>query len=266
MISLRHPNVAGLFYPADPRTLRADVSAYLKSAISSPGPAHATHPKALVAPHAGYIYSGPVAGTAYAQLQEDAASIHRVVLLGPSHLLPFFGLAYSRAEAFVTPLGQVAVDLDAYDLVADLPQARHYETPFQGEHCLEVQLPFLQLVLDDFRLVPFLVGQASAAQVAEVLERLWGGDETLIVVSSDLSHYLDYARAQRIDQATSQAIANLDPEAISDDQACGRNPLKGLLKVARRHGLRVQVLDLRNSGDTAGPRDRVVGYGAFAFA
>jgi len=117
-----------------------------------------------------------------------------------------------------------------------------------------------------FRLVPFLVGQASAAQVAEVLERLWGGDETLIVVSSDLSHYLDYARAQRIDQATSQAIANLDPEAISDDQACGRNPLKGLLKVARRHGLRVQVLDLRNSGDTAGPRDRVVGYGAFAFA
>ena len=297
---LRYPNVAGTFYPADPRTLAARVRAYARLApdggplsqgrTSSAGPESGAEqeagsgagsrkgaeapagsrptrwPKALIVPHAGYIYSGPVAGSAYAQLAAGTAAIHRVVLLGPSHRLPFHGLAYSQAEAFLTPLGQVPVDREAYAAIADLPQARAFEAPFQGEHCLEVQLPFLQLLLEDFRLVPFLVGEASTAEVAAVLERLWGGDETLILVSSDLSHYLDYATARRLDAATSQAIAALDPAAIGDDQACGRIPVKGLLRAARHHGLQCQVLDLRNSGDTAGPRDRVVGYGAFAFA
>ncbi len=292
---LRYPNVAGTFYPADPRALAAQVRAYVRSAPDTDPRSRAETesrteqaagsgtgsraradalapsmpgrwPKALIVPHAGYIYSGPVAGSAYAQLAAGTAAIHRVVLLGPSHRLPFYGLAYSQAEAFVTPLGQVPVDREAYQVIADLPQARAFEAPFQGEHCLEVQLPFLQVLLEDFHLVPFLVGEATAAEVAAVLERLWGGNETLILVSSDLSHYLDYATARRLDAATSQAIAALEPAAIGDDQACGRIPVKGLLKAARHHGLGCQVLDLRNSGDTAGPRNQVVGYGAFAFA
>lgn len=293
MGGLRYPNVAGTFYPADPRTLAAEVRAYVRSAPATgplPGPepdegrrsgagtegprgadvkarpGPACWPKALIAPHAGYIYSGPVAGSAYAQLAAGSEAIQRVVLLGPSHRLPFYGLAYSQAEAFVTPLGRVPVDREAYEAIADLPQARAFEAPFQGEHCLEVQLPFLQVLLADFRLVPFLVGEATTVEVAEILERLWGGDETLIVVSSDLSHYLDYGTARRLDGATSQAIAALNPAAIGDEDACGRVPVKGLLRAARHHGLTCRVLDLRNSGDTAGPRDRVVGYGAFAFA
>jgi MEMO1 family protein len=263
MTGLRYPNVAGLFYPAEAHTLERAVRTYLQTA--QPGPEAMSKPKALIVPHAGYVYSGPVAGSAYAQLLIGAGAIRRVVLLGPSHRLPFYGLAYSAANAFLTPLGRVPVDQAAYGALADLPQARPWEAPFQGEHCLEVQLPFLQLLLEDFRLVPFLVGEASTAEVAEVLERLWGGDETLIVVSSDLSHYLDYASAQRLDKATSLAIANLDPGALGDGQACGRVPIKGLLQAARQRNLECHTLDLRNSGDTAGPRDRVVGYGAFAF-
>ncbi len=263
MISLRHPNVAGTFYPADPGYLKIAVRAYLEAA--KPEGLSGLAPKAIVAPHAGYIYSGPVAGSAYAQLIAGAAGIRRVLLLGPSHRLPFYGLAYSEAEAFLTPLGRVPVDRDAYKALADLPQARPFEAPFQGEHCLEVQLPFLQVTLEEFSIVPFLVGEASTIEVAEVLNRLWGGDETLIVISSDLSHYLDYASAKRLDAITSQAIMDLRPEAIGDDQACGRQPLKGLLRAARRHGLQARLLDLRNSGDTAGPRHQVVGYGAYAF-
>ena len=266
MTHILHPNVAGIFYPADPRTLATAVRDYVQAARPGPAAQAGPRPKALIVPHAGYVYSGPVAGSAYARLQDEVGDIRRVLLLGPSHRLPFQGLAYSQAEAFLTPLGPVSLDLAAYAPLADLPQVRHYEAPFQGEHCLEVQLPFLQWLLEDFRLVPFLVGEASATEVAEVLERLWGGEETLIVVSSDLSHYLDYASARRLDAITGQAIADLKPEAIADDQACGHNPVRGLLKAARHHGLHGQILDLRNSGDTAGPRHRVVGYGAFALA
>lgn len=265
MTALRHPNVAGLFYPADAHTLAAEVRTFLRGGRVPADLAGAPMPKALIAPHAGYVYSGPVAGSAYAQLLAGAGAIRRVLLLGPSHRLAFQGLVYSEVEAFLTPLGPVAVDREAYQTLTDLPQVRPFEAPFKGEHCLEVQLPFLQSILDDFLLVPFLVGEATPTEVAEVLERLWGGNETLIVVSSDLSHYLDYASAKRLDKATSLAIANLDPNAIGDDQACGRNPVKGLLRAARHHGLQGHILDLRNSGDTAGTPDRVVGYGAFAF-
>jgi hypothetical protein len=262
MANVRYPNVAGMFYPADAQELEESVRTYLTLAKTD----HTPSPKAIVAPHAGYVYSGPVAGSAYAQLMEHGGDISRVILLGPSHRVPFSGLAYSEAEQFLTPLGAVAVDRQAYGEVADLPQVRAFEAPFDGEHCLEVQLPFLQLVLEHFRVVPFLVGDASTEEVAEVIGRLWGGEETLIVISSDLSHYLDYEGARRIDAETSRAIEALHPEEISQHQACGRNPLSGLLREAQRHGLRARTLDLRNSGDTAGPRDRVVGYGAYAFA
>lgn len=261
MTDTRAAMVAGTFYPADAQELRRQVLAYLAAA----GDDGAEAPKAMVAPHAGYLYSGPIAGSAYARLAPRAGEITRVVLLGPSHRVPFTGLAYSAATAFLTPLGAVAVDREAFEAVRDLPQVRCYEEPFEGEHSLEVQLPFLQLSLEDFRIVPFLVGDADSESVAQVLARLWGGRETLIVVSSDLSHYLDYASAKAMDAETSRAIEALRPEAVTYSRACGRAPLNGLLQEAKRRGLEARTLDLRNSGDTAGPREQVVGYGAYVF-
>lgn len=260
MKTIRQPAVAGMFYPADPRSLRADIDSYLAEAARDAGPA----PKALIAPHAGYIYSGPVAGHAYARLRAAADRITRVVLMAPAHRWPFEGLAIPEADEFQTPLGRVAVDRSALMAVVDLPQVQHLDAAFDGEHALEVHLPFLQTVLHRFRIVPFVVGEASAAEVAEVLERLWGGDETLIVVSSDLSHYLDYDSAKARDARTTRQIEALEP-SVGYHDACGRNPVNGLLTVARRRGLTVETVDLRNSGDTAGPRDRVVGYGAYVF-
>ncbi len=261
MHSIRQAAVAGRFYPADSAELRQQVQTFIAAAKPS-----GMLPKALVAPHAGYIYSGAVAGSAYAQLQGCAERIKRVVLLGPTHRMAIRGLACSRADHFQTPLGSVPVERAALDAIRHLPQVHETDRPFEGEHCLEVQLPFLQTVLGEFQLVPLLVGEASSDEVAAVLERLWDGEETLIVISSDLSHYLDYDSARAIDQETSNAIAQLDAAAIGHHQACGRNPLRGLLAVAKHHGLRARVLDLRNSGDTAGSRQQVVGYGAYAFA
>lgn len=260
---LRPPAVAGLFYPGEPRALRAAVEGHLAQA-SAAAPQEPL--KALVVPHAGYVYSGPVAASAYALLAPLRDRIRRVVLLGPSHRVGFEGLAASSADAFETPLGRVEIDADAVERALSLPQVRRLDAAHAQEHSLEVQLPFLQRVLSDFRLVPLVVGDATPAEVAEVIETLWGGAETLLVVSSDLSHYLPYEQARALDRATTQAIENLDPEAIGEDQACGRLPVQGLLLAARRHGLHARTLDLRSSGDTAGSRDSVVGYGAYAFA
>ena len=261
MAAVRHPAVAGRFYPADARELRAMVREYLDEAGPAPGPT----PKAIIAPHAGYIYSGPIAGSAYAQLAADRDLISRVVLLGPSHRVPFHGLAAVTVDAFETPLGLVPVDREAIARVASLPQVRLFDRAHDDEHSLEVHVPFLQELLGEFSLVPFAVGDASPVEVAEVLDALWGGPETRIVVSSDLSHYHDYATAARLDAATSRAIEELRPEAIEYDSACGRNPINGLLTAARSRGLRAETVDLRSSGDTAGPRSQVVGYGAYAF-
>lgn len=256
---VRIPAVAGFFYPAGQRELRQQVQAFLADARPGAGT-----PKALIAPHAGYPYSGPVAGSAYALLADAASRIRRVVLLGPAHRLGFRGLAYCSANTFLTPLGPVPVDRNALASLADLPQVREYDAPFNGEHCLEVQLPFLQTLLRDFRLIPLLVGDADPEAVAQVLERLWGGDETLILISSDLSHYLSYPVAQRRDAVTTATIERL--QLLPDPgQACGQHPINGLLLQAQRHHLTVRTLDQRNSGDTAGSRDRVVGYGAYAF-
>lgn len=260
MALVRHSAVAGTFYPASARALHAAVRGFLEASTPPDLPA----PKALIVPHAGYAYSGSVAGTAYALLASHGTAISRVVLLGPAHRVRFRGLALSGTAFFETPLGPVETDPYARLAVADLPQVSEYEAPFVGEHCLEVQLPFLQQVLKDFRIAPFLVGSASADEVTEVIERLWGGPETLVLVSSDLSHFLPYERALAVDAATTRAIEELRPGKIGPDQACGRIAIAGLLRAARRHGLRAVTLDLRNSGDTAGSRDRVVGYGAWA--
>ncbi|RMG29197.1 MAG: AmmeMemoRadiSam system protein B [Gammaproteobacteria bacterium] len=261
MARIRPPAVAGAFYPEDPAELAAMIDDYLAAADVAAPP-----PKALIAPHAGYVYSGPVAAHAYAPLRQRAGQIRRVVLLGPSHRVPFRGLAAPTADYFRTPLGDVPIDRAAIERVLDLPQVSLRDDAHAWEHSLEVHLPFLQRVLGPtFSLVPLVVGDATYEEVQEVLDRLWDGDETLIVISSDLSHYHDYATARRMDTETSRAIESLQPYAIEYDQACGRIPVGGLLLAAREHGLSGRTLDLRNSGDTAGPKDQVVGYGAYAF-
>ncbi len=261
MENVRLPAVAGMFYPQD----RIELSQMLQGLLGkAEGPT--ITPKAMIVPHAGYIYSGPIAATAYAQLTSARKRIRRVVLLGPAHRVPFRGIAASSATSFDTPLGPVPVDTSAVETLLSLPQVHLLDEAHALEHSLEVHLPFLQTVLDRFSLVPLVVGDASYQDVADVIERVWGGDETLIVVSSDLSHYHDYDTARTMDRETSRAIEALEPESISYDQACGRTPVGGLLLVARHHGLQARTLDLRNSGDTAGPRDQVVGYGAYAIA
>jgi AmmeMemoRadiSam system protein B len=259
MSTIRQPSVAGLFYPAEPKLLARDVQQYLTEAR----PFNLV-PKALIVPHAGYVYSGAVAATAYATLQPIAARIHRVVQLGPTHRVAIRGLALPGVDAFDTPLGRVMLDAAGARAIAHLPQVGISIHAHALEHSLEVQLPFLQSILTDFTLLPLAVGMASAEDVAEVLETVWGGEETLIVISSDLSHYLPYATAQRVDKETAQTILNLH-QPIAHDHACGGTPVSGLIVAAQNHHLAPHLLDLRNSGDTAGSQDRVVGYAAFAF-
>lgn len=258
---IRQPAVAGTFYPDSPLQLRGEVERLLDAARARP-----IRPKALIAPHAGYVYSGPTAAHAYATLRPHAKAIRRVILLGPSHFVPFPGLALPEAKTFVTPLGEIHLDRDALKLLTRHPTVRVLDAAHQREHSLEVQLPFLQAVLPEFTLMPLAVGYATPEQVAAVLELLWGGDETLIVVSSDLSHYRSYEAAAVIDAETAKAIESLDIKPLDGEHACGCHPIRGLLRVARAKGLTVVPLDRRTSGDTAGDKARVVGYGAWAFA
>ena len=256
----RHPAVAGSFYPDSARQLSMDVDTFLAEA----GDYRGITPKALIVPHAGYIYSGPVAAHAYASLAAARSLIRRVVLLGPVHRFAVNGIALPTATCFDTPLGPVDVDTSSQSALLALPQVIQSDSAHIAEHSLEVQLPFLQKLLDWFEVLPLAVGMASPDEVAEVLDLVWGGPETLIVVSSDLSHYRPYREAQEVDQETARMILALKPLA-SHQQACGATPVNGLCLCAKRRGLTPHLLDLRNSGDTSGDRSRVVGYGAFAF-
>lgn len=261
MSTIRPAAVAGLFYPDNPIELKRTVADLLAQAgTGTARPA----PKALIVPHAGYIYSGAVAASAFSALADLRGRIRRVVLLGPTHRVPVRGLALPEAERFATPLGEVPLDCAGMQALAGLPQVVRSAAAHQMEHSLEVQLPFLQQVLGDFQLLPLAVGDASAAEVAEVLEQVWGGDETLIVISSDLSHFLPDALARQVDGETVKAILALNPH-LNHEQACGATPVNGLLLAAQRHGLHPLALDVRNSSDTAGDPERVVGYAAFAF-
>ncbi len=257
-MNVRPAAVAGMFYPGDPQTLAHNVHAMLAAAKVAD-----LRPKAIIAPHAGYIYSGQVAATAYALLSPLADQVSRVVLLGPTHRVAVRGLALPGTDAFDTPLGRVPIDMEAARQVSGLPQVTVSTEAHMLEHSLEVQLPFLQSVLHNFKLLPLAVGMASADEVAEVIQAVWGGPETLIVVSSDLSHFHSYPNAQRIDGGTVEAILN--GKTVSHEQACGGTPVNGLSQAARRHGLTPHLLDLCNSGDTAGDKSRVVGYAAFAY-
>lgn len=259
MSAVRTPAVAGMFYPADSRQLAHEVREFLTEARPQ-----TLSPKALIVPHAGYVYSGAVAAVAYATLKNVAPYIRRVVLLGPTHRVAVRGLALPDTEAFDTPLGRLNLDIGGMRAVAHLPQVVVSGAAHAQEHSLEVQLPFLQSTLEDFTLLPLAVGMATAEEVAEVLEAVWGGVETLIVISSDLSHYLPYTIAQSVDHKTIESVLKLH-QLASHDQACGATPINGLILAARKHHLKPHLLDLRNSGDTAGTRDGVVGYAAFAF-
>lgn len=262
MTVLRPTAVAGMFYPAEAAELSRQINDFL-AAVPKPT-ADAPMPKALIAPHAGYIYSGPVAAHAYALLAPAKGSITRVVLMGPSHRVAFRGIATSGADAWATPLGTVPIDRDTVARLMTLPMVGTLDKAHEAEHSLEVHVPFLQAVLGEFQLVPLVAGETPRDVVAAVLEEAWGGPETLIVISTDLSHYLDYESCRTTDSATVAAIEHLDPAAIGSNQACGRVPVGGMLLAAQHKGLSIKTLDVRNSGDTAGPKDRVVGYGAWA--
>jgi len=249
-----------MFYPADPRELRAQIDGFL-AAVDMPTE---DSPKAIIAPHAGTVYSGPVAASAYARVAAASDRIERVVLLGPAHRVYLEGLALPSVDRFRTPLGDIPIDVELATRVRNShPAVIVSDEAHALEHSLEVHLPFLQRVLGDFRLLPFVVGRASAQAVADVLDDVWGGDETLIVISSDLSHFHDYATARRIDRETSELIEHLDYDRLDGERACGTHPVSGLLRTARRRGMGVRCVDLRNSGDTAGGKDRVVGYGSY---
>lgn len=260
MTTVRMPAVAGRFYPANPSELQAMLAQMLNAA--PPELADGELPKAVIAPHAGYTYSGPVAASLYAPLAQARGQIEKVVLLGPSHRVAFTGLAASSADEFVTPLGNIAVDMAAIRQLLRLPQVHLLDQAHALEHSLEVHLPFLQAVLGQFSLIPLVVGEASPVEVAQVLEQVWGGAETLIVISSDLSHFHDYDTARQLDAQTTRAIEQLR-EDIEPEQACGCHPVNGLLHAAHQRGMQCRAIDVRNSGDTAGTKDRVVGYGAY---
>lgn len=260
MASVRPAAVAGLFYPGDPRELTSMVEGFLRE--SPAGGRRA--PKALIAPHAGYVYSGAIAGSAFRAVSTSAATIRRVVLVGPAHYVPIRGLALPDQQRFATPLGEVTIEPAGAQEALRLPQVRLIPEAHAREHSLEVEIPFLQALLDEFEIVPLVAGEATGEEVAEVLDRLWGGPETLVVISSDLSHFLDAAAARRVDRETADEILALGGP-LHSRQACGAVPINGLLEAARRRGLVPELLDLRNSADTAGDPSRVVGYGAFAF-
>ena len=257
---VREPAVAGTFYPGQPTRLRHELESFLEDAESvRPAPA----PKALIVPHAGYMYSGAVAASVYRRLKPIAAQIRRVVLLGPAHTVYLDGMAIPKVSGFATPLGEIPVDNEAIEVVSSLPGVAYSNAAHSREHSLEVQLPFLQTVLKDFSLVPIVVGRCEADLVAAVIDALWGGPETLILISSDLSHFLSYGEARELDGSTCKRIVDKSSD-LTGEEACGAHAINGLMKSRHCQALSVELVDLRNSGDTAGDRRRVVGYGAFA--
>jgi hypothetical protein len=256
-MAIRHPAVAGTFYPHDADELRTQILNLLDNNCREGIP-----PKVLIVPHAGYLYSGPIAASAYSRLRAMADQIERVILLGPSHRVPLDGIALPESDSFETPLGVVHIDTEVSHTLMKLEQVCESERAHAMEHSLEVHLPFLQVVLNEFKIVPMVVGSAEPEEVAEVIEEVWGGPETLFVISSDLSHYHSYAEAELLDAETTEAIQKLDCH-LTGEQACGCAAVNGLMVAAKRRQLNVSLIDLRNSGDTAGSKDHVVGYGAY---
>jgi len=261
---IRPTAVAGMFYPSDPQELQTMVNGYLSQTRPLEN-IHARDIKAIIAPHAGYIYSGPVAASAYRYLEDLKSQIANVVLIGPSHRIPLLGLATSSADYFSTPLGNIPINRAITEELNTLPFVTELDQAHSMEHSLEVHLPFLQLTLGEFQLIPIVAGDASSQQVDQLISMALQHEKTLLVISSDLSHYHDYGTAQQLDNETCEAIETLSAEDLDSSHACGFIPVRGLLKYAREHGLTATTVDCRNSGDTTGPRNEVVGYGAYVF-
>lgn len=262
---VRAPAVAGLFYPGSAEELAAEVDAALEAA-HAPEMRPGTRPKAVIAPHAGYRYSAPIAASAYRAFDALSQEIERVVILGPSHRYPIDAVSVSGADEFATPLGSVPVDTRARDVLAELDCVDVDDAAHVAEHSIEVHVPFVQRVFPAAAIVPLAVGRASPADVARVLDAVWDGDTTVVVVSSDLSHYHDHDTAARLDAETAAKIEAGLYDEIDTYDACGAAPVRGLLYKISGGSLHVDCVDLRNSGDTAGSPDRVVGYGAFVVA
>lgn len=266
--NIRQPAVAGMFYPSDAGQLHTEIAGYLETVAPDD---NNRRPVAIIAPHAGYIYSGAIAASAYTRLLPFRGEIKRVILLGPSHRVPFRGLAASSANYFSTPLGNIPLDRPAIDKLVQLQLVNILDEAHTLEHSLEVQLPFLQEVLDSFTLIPLVVGDADPEMISRVLDVFShdvansGSSQNLIVISSDLSHYHDYSTARQMDSTTSKNIESLNWQAIDYEDACGRAPITGLIEYARINELTAKTIDLRNSGDTAGTKEKVVGYGAYVF-
>ncbi len=259
--TIRPAAVAGTFYPAEADALRIQVEDLLREVPDAEGASAV--PKILIVPHAGYVYSGPVAASAYARLAPWRGSIERVILIGPAHRVAFEGLATSTADSFATPLGEVPLERGGIVGLLTLPQVVECDEAHRQEHSLEVQLPFLQLVLDTFCLVPLVFGLTRAGLIGEVLQQIWGDEKTLVVVSSDLSHYHNSQEASELDRRAARAIERCAPGDLHHDQACGQLAIQAVLQIAKQRELYPALLDLRNSGDTVGNKDRVVGYGSF---
>lgn len=260
-MSVRKAACARRFYPGEAAELRRQVSAFVDAVDEGPD----LRPKALIAPHAGYPFSGPIAGHAFAAAADWSEEIERVVLLGPSHFVPVDGLCATSHDQFETPLGRVDIDRDTIDELAAADLLAIDDEPHRREHSLETHLPFLQALIGDFEIVPVVTGRDVDHRVADLLASVWGGSETLISISSDLSHFLDYETAKSVDDRTRAAIEDLDADRIDDRQACGNTSIRGLIHVARDLDLDVETLAMCNSGDTAGDKDEVVGYGAWSF-
>lgn len=259
---IRPPAVAGIFYPASGTELKTNVQSFLASV---PERANTVNPKVLIVPHAGYIYSGPVAASAYKLILQRNELVKRVVILGPSHRVFLQGAALPSASIFATPLGEISVDKYAAKELLKLPFVCISEEAHAMEHALEVQLPFLQICIgNDFEILPLVVGECTAQEASLLLEKIWGDTSTLIIISSDLSHYENQKSARVHDAHTCSIIENKNAAALGQDDACGFFPLRGLLDLARIKNMKIETLDLRNSGDTSGPRNQVVGYGAWA--
>lgn len=260
MITIKEPDVAGLFYPASKEEINTSLKDLFANAKSNES---LSPPKAIICPHAGYIYSGVIAASAYKQIIPIKNKIKTVIIIGPAHKLPFHGIATHTADFFRTPCGDIALNKRVYEITNILEYIKELPQAFTDEHCIEVQLPFLQSILDDFTIVPFVVGHVDYRAVAKLLGLVWGNDKTLIIISSDLSHYYDYNYANMLDKKTSNNIVNKRPEELGSDSACGRIPIQGLLKIAIDKDLTITELNLCNSGDTAGDKLKVVGYGSY---
>ena len=260
-MSIRNTAVAGTFYPNEPKELQTSLTALLQNAHTEK-----QFPKAIIVPHAGYIYSGPIAANAYSSFYKHTPPIERIVLMGPAHRVAFQGIAASTADYFATPLGNIPVDHNALSSIVAQGFVKYFDLAHEQEHCIEVQLPFLQVIFDKkFEIIPLLVGETESTVVAQVLRAVWGGDETLIIISSDLSHYHSYETAKEMDKRTTKLIEEFNGAQLDYDSACGRLPIQALLEVTKEYKMQCKTLDLRNSGDTSGTHDRVVGYGAYSF-